>query len=254
MTVRPPDPQGNREILARLDREQERIRDENETQRPDPHAEAFAKRAERELRESPGGTLPWNAVRALLPANADPLAAQDPSRRALFTQHLADIAARAGLDRAQPPSEPPETEPPASGRETLSAGACAACRGSCCRSGGDHAYLTEETLARVLHAHPERTLAQVVESYVEYLPAETVLDSCVYHSRTGCGLPRALRSQTCNQHLCGKLKNLRAALPEHRPPPVLAVLFDGGKWARTALIDETGVTILAEESPPSSPF
>ena len=249
MPERPPDPDDPRRLLARIDREQERIRDENEWLRPDANADAFAKRAEKELRADPVGTVPWNAVRVLLPANADPLAPQDSTRRLLFTQHLTEVAERAGLEPARFLNEPPAAEPPPDGRETLSVGACTACRGSCCRSGGDHAYLTEETIARHLQAHPEGTVAQAIKDYLEWLPAETVLNSCVYHSKTGCGLPRDMRSSTCNRHLCGKLLNLRSTLPGNNPPPLLAVLFDDGKWARTALIDETGVKILAEEDP-----
>lgn len=249
MPERPPDPEDPRRLLARIDREQERIRDENEWLRPDPDADAFARRTEKELRTDPAGGVPWNAVRVLLPANADPLAPQDPARRALFVQHLAEITERAGLDPARYLSEPPAADPPPSARETLSEGACTACRGSCCRSGGDHAYLTEETIARQKEAHPKRTLAEIQAIYLEHLPAETVLDSCVYHSKTGCGLSRDLRSSTCNRHLCGKLLNLRSTIPEHNPPPLLAVLFDDGTWARTALIDGTGVRILAENTP-----
>ena len=249
MAEHPPGPHDYRDLGARLDREQDRIRDENEWMHPDPETEAFARRAEREARECLSDTIPLHAVRALLPSNADPLAPQDPARRAQFAQRLAEIVERAALERARLPGEPGETGPPAGGREALSAGACAACRGSCCRSGGDHAYLTEETIARVLRAHPDRTPAQVRDAYLEQLPAETYLDSCLYHSATGCGLPRALRSSTCNRHLCGKLQNLRATLPEKNPPPVLAVMFDDGRWTRTALIDEAGFTLLAEEEP-----
>jgi len=249
MTARPPDPHNYRDLDARLDREQDRIRDENEWKRPDPYAESIAKRIERESLESQGDAIPVNAVRVVLPSNADPLAPRDPSRHAHFTQRLVEIAEAAVRDRARLPNEPLETEPPASGRESLSAFVCAACRGSCCRSGGDHAYLTEETIARTLQAHPDWTLVQVVDSYLEHLPAETYMNSCIYHSATGCGLPRALRSSTCNRHLCGKLQNLRTTLPENNPPATLAVMFDDGKWARTALIDQAGITILAEEIP-----
>jgi hypothetical protein len=249
VTARPPDSHDNRDLLASLDREQERIRDENEWMRLDVEVETFARRTEGVLRESLGGQIPGNTVRAVLPANADPLVPQEASRRVLFAQHLAEIAEGAVLDHAQLLSDPLGTEPLTSGRETLSAGVCAACRGSCCRSGGDHAYLTEETILRSLQAHPERTLAQIMDSYLECLPAETVQNSCIYHSGTGCGLPRALRSSTCNRYLCGKLMNLRTTLPENHPPPILAVMFDDGKWARTALIDETGLKILSEEFP-----
>src|SRR5947207_878550 len=166
MHARSPDSQDNRNLLARLNREQERVRDENEWMRPDVNAEAIARRTEEELRGRLGGAIPGNAVRALLPSNADPLAPLDPSRRALFTQHLAEIAARAALGREGFPDELLGTEPPTRGSESLSAGICAACRGSCCRSGGDHAYLTEETIARHLQADPDRTLAQILDSYL----------------------------------------------------------------------------------------
>ena len=228
----------NRDVLARQDREENRLHDENEWVRTDPKAEAVAKRAEKELR----GTIPLLAVRALLPTNADPLAPQDPERRASFAKRLAEIAE--GSRKAV--SEPRKPEPPPSGREALSVGVCTACRGSCCRSGGDHAYLTEETIAQVLTAHPDWTLPQLVETYLQHLPAESVANSCVYHSATGCGLPRTLRSETCNQHLCGKLKHLLSTLPEQNPPPVLGVLFDDGRWARTALIQDGDVRILAD--------
>ncbi len=247
MDVNPPE--YNRDLLAQLDREQERILDESEWMRRDDEAEAFAKRAERELRASLGGMIPANAVRAIFPANTDPLAPQEPSRRAQFAQHLATMAEGAVLDRERLVTEPAVAEPPANGRETLSTRACAACRGGCCRAGGEHAYLTEETIARSLEAHPDWTLAQVMDSYLRHIPAVTYLNSCIYHAATGCGLPRELRSSTCNRYQCVKLIKLRAILPENNPSPVLALMFDRGQWARTALLDESGVRILAEEMP-----
>jgi hypothetical protein len=78
---------------------------------------------------------------------------------------------------------------------------------------------------------------------LERLPAESVLDSCVYHSATGCSLPRELRSETCNRHLCGKLKNLQATRPGG---PVLGVFFDNGVWIRSVLLDKTGGRVVAE--------
>jgi hypothetical protein len=239
-----------RDLLAKLDREQERVRDENEWMRLDAEVEAVANRVEREARQHFVGQIPGNAVRSVLPANSDPIVPQDPSRRARFAEHLAEITEAAVLDQARLVSDPVD-ESRTSGRESLSAGVCAACRGSCCRAGGDEAYLTEETMVRALQAHPEWTRAQIMDAYLKHLPAETVLNSCIYHSATGCGLPRDLRSSTCNRYLCGKLKNLLAGLPEQNPPPILAVMFDDGTWARTALIGEKGFTVLAEEAPGS---
>ncbi len=228
-----------RSLLARLDREQERVRDENESLRPDPEAEEVARRAEREHRAE----IPPNALRARLPANADPLAPQDPGRRAAFEQHLRDILRSPSPDREEVDAPPPPT-----GRDALSAAACTACRGSCCRSGGDHAYLTEETVARVLQGRPELGPAQLREDYLRRLPDRTVLNSCIFHGATGCGLPREMRSTTCNLHLCGKLTDLLKVLPEASPPPVFAVLFDGRRWARSALLDEGGARLLAEDA------
>lgn len=228
-------PRSNREILARLDREQDRIHDENEWQRQDPKEEAFAKRLFRDLQAS----LPADAVPALLPANADPLAPRDDARCSEFAERLRELAEQAlRLRGGTPAAEPPPPDPDAFG-----VAACTGCRGSCCRSGGGHAYLTEETLAGVLQAHPEWTLPELLKAYLERLPAESVLDSCVYHSATGCGLPRELRSETCNRHLCGKLKNLQATRPGG---PVLGVFFDNGVWIRSVLLDKTGGRVLAE--------
>ncbi len=106
-------------------------------------------------------------------------------------------------------------------------------------------------MVRSLHAHPDWTLAQIMDAYLKHLPAKTVQNSCIYHSAKGCGLPRDLRSSTCNRYLCGKLKNLLAGLPENNPPPILAVMFDDGHWTRTALIGETSFKVLADEAPGS---
>lgn len=239
--------QANRELLAKLAREEDRVRDENEWMRLDQEAEAVAKRAERELRAS----IPVDAVRWVSPANADPLAPQDPERRARFEERLTLLVQDVLLDLLAWPSESLD-DPQTSARERLSGNACTACRGSCCRSGGDHAYLTEETIARYVRAHPERSFQEILDAYVSCIPERTTVNSCIYHSETGCGLPRDLRSSTCNRYLCGKLQALKTSLSEEKPVPVFAVLFDDGRWVRTALIDTAGVTLLAED-PPDAP-
>ena len=246
------DPQSlkyNRDLLNRLDEQLERIHNENEVLRLDEKMEAFAKGAERELRENFSGAIPAHAVRVILPANADPLAPQDPDRRALFAQHLATIVEGAVHERERLVMDPVDAEPPVNGRETLCARACGACRGSCCRAGGDHAYLTEETMARAMAAHPDWSRAQIMDAYLERLPAETTLDSCIYHGATGCGLPRAMRSPTCNRYQCGKLLQVRTLVSEQKPPPLLALMFDRGEWTRSELLDEAGARLLAEEPP-----
>jgi len=223
-----------------MDREQDRVHDENEWLRPDPKAEALGRRIRRDLQ----GSVPADAVLALLPASADPLAPQDPFRRSQLAERLLEIARQA----LRLPEGAPPPAPPAADREALTRSVCTGCRGSCCRSGGDHAYLTEETMGQFLRTHPGTTPEQAVAAYLERLPAESILDSCVYHSATGCGLPREMRSDTCNRHLCGKLAHLLDTLPRQAPPPVLGVFFDQGRWVRTALVDEAGCRVLDDSA------
>jgi hypothetical protein len=51
-----------------------------------------------------------------------------------------------------------------------------------------------------------------VAAYVARVPAATVPGSCVFHGADGCGLPREMRSDTCNRYLCDGLVELRAEL------------------------------------------
>lgn len=230
----------HRDLLEQLDREHDRIHSENEWLRADEGEHSFAVRSRREFR----GMIPGNSVLALLPASADPLAGSDPSRREEFVRRLTETAGRA----LHPANPAPVPEPPPAPSEAFVQSVCTGCQGSCCRSGSDHAYLTEETIARVLQDHPEWTLAQILESYVARLPAESIVDSCIYHSATGCGLPRELRSDTCNRYLCGKLRTLRDGRAESPAVPVFAVFFDRGRWARTALVDESGCRVLSDSA------
>src|SRR4051812_40151864 len=87
------------ELLKRRDELRELVHDENEVRLLDEKVEAYAKQAEKELRGRLGELIPVEAVRVNLPANADPLAPQDPARRALFAEHLATIIEGAVLDR-----------------------------------------------------------------------------------------------------------------------------------------------------------
>lgn len=222
------------------------VREESERNRRNWEVQEVAERQEAEWRERLGGELPANAVRALLPADRNPIAPQDPSRRDRLAQSLEALWRKASADSA-PPVEEVAGVPAAAPRvEALSVAACGACRGVCCRKGADHAHLEEAAIRRYRRAHPDHTLEQMIDAYLSSVPPESVVDSCIYHSRTGCGLARELRSDACNNFWCSSQKELRASLPPDNPPPVLAILFDDARWARTALVDEKGMRILAE--------
>jgi hypothetical protein len=80
--------------------------------------------------------------------------------------------------------------------------ACTNCRGWCCRTGSTNAWITSDTIQRVLTAHPALDAAALRDRYLARLPTRAYADSCVYHSATGCALEASLRSDTCHTFLC----------------------------------------------------
>lgn len=85
---------------------------------------------------------------------------------------------------------------------------CSTCRGSCCRSGETHAYLTREVLTRVRRELKLTSEGSVLQAYLERVPQRAHRDSCIFHGERGCVLPRAMRSETCNRYLCYPIKRL----------------------------------------------
>jgi hypothetical protein len=86
--------------------------------------------------------------------------------------------------------------------------ACAICKGSCCKNGGEHAYIKVDTFLCYMHQHPELQQHQVLEEYLSFLPKKTYEDSCVYHAEFGCSLPRHMRSECCNLFACHGLGDI----------------------------------------------
>lgn len=84
---------------------------------------------------------------------------------------------------------------------------CAMCRGACCSSGGDHAYLSPLILRRIMDANPELSSDDIVARYISSVAVETVDGTCINQTATGCSLPRELRSDTCNAYYCDAILN-----------------------------------------------
>jgi hypothetical protein len=87
--------------------------------------------------------------------------------------------------------------------------ACSICGGSCCSAGREHAFLKRETILRCVTVGSVQKPEDVLAEYMKYLPENTFKDSCVYHTETGCSLPRNMRSHVCNDGLCCSLRKLR---------------------------------------------
>jgi hypothetical protein len=228
-----------------------RLRRQRGLPAPEPEDDVAARRVEAERRSAIErillererdlrAQLPAKVLRARLPANERPILPLPEGRRATFAVNLS-----AALDRAMDDPDRPVPETPESPTEAapLVRASCAACRGSCCASGGDHAYLYPDHFRRFLRRHPGKTKEDFLRDYLSRLPAASTQESCVYHAETGCALPRELRSNLCNTFLCGDLEDLLGAQPaEGGPVPVLAVCFRdrSADPVRTALLDGHG--------------
>lgn len=92
--------------------------------------------------------------------------------------------------------------------------ACATCRGSCCQVGVDHAFIDASVLRELRRREPDVPPIEWFSRYRRRLPEQAFNDSCVFHTRTGCALPRSLRSSICEQHLCRDLLRALEATPD----------------------------------------
>jgi hypothetical protein len=57
--------------------------------------------------------------------------------------------------------------------------------------------------------HPGLDAEEIVDHYLSRLPQQSLRGSCVFHAENGCNLPREMRSDVCNQHLCNSLVQVR---------------------------------------------
>jgi len=163
-------------------------------------------------------------------------------RRAKFRDYLLETIAEAfSRRRASKASRPDRTKGNAGIAEMLAA-ACATCRGHCCRTGGEHAYLDAKTIRRVLAGTPSSTPSSLLETYLAALPAKSVRGSCVFHGSAGCTLPRRLRSHVCNDFFCGPVDRWLASPAASEAKPAVIVVVDGGRVTRSTYVDRRGPT------------
>jgi len=181
------------------------------------------------------------------PARARPLAS---SRRERYRAHLLAVANIAvtmppGMPHASAaavadPVRDAATPPSLPGR------LCALCGGGCCTRGADHAYLGAPTLRRFMDAHPDLSTEAVVAAYLDRVTDKTQVGSCINHTRTGCSLPREMRSDTCNDYACASLAEVQGA---PREQVVLVVRRKQDQWRRDrADLDNAvnGAAVLSE--------
>ena len=198
-------------------------------------------------------------------------------RRALraHVERIVDAALAARETAAPPaPTRAPETSPDvapeiapeiapavvpevAAALGTVLGQACATCQGFCCHRGGEEAYLTVATVSRFMDAHPALGRDAVVEAYAARAGGTTYEQSCVFHRRTGCALPREMRSDTCNDFLCGPLVELQRAVlgagPDAPPPRAFFAATNDGQIEAAAFVDARAVRVARRRALPIAP-
>jgi len=86
--------------------------------------------------------------------------------------------------------------------KAISEALCTVCKGGCCTSGRNKAYLSVMTIRRFMDIHPAFTAEDVLNSYLSLLSPSTIGNSCINQTKKGCGLPRDMRSDICNGYFC----------------------------------------------------
>ncbi len=166
---------------------------------------------------------------ALLPRNTDRPSRLLARRRALHAAHLRRCLAEARATLASSPpagvAVPKQPDIRRADRRTpkdqaearLLLAGCAACRGKCCREGGDHAFLSAELMVQYLQRHPMADDDAVVAHYLSQIGAVTMTNGCVYQGARGCTLAAELRADICHRFHCTGLMMLKGQFGDAEP-------------------------------------
>jgi hypothetical protein len=176
-----------------------------------------------QLRDREGKVLglqePDTYTPTVLPASRARITELPECRRRAFLEFLSRLLGVApSLDgdspsgEAAPPPAPSSTTALSPEVQAVLDRACALCQGFCCTGGGNHAYLTVETIRIYMATHPDQGPQEVLAAYLGRIRNETVSGSCIFHQPGGCGLPREMRSETCNRYFCNGLKEFQKGL------------------------------------------
>ena len=181
---------------------------------------------------------------AVLPDNGGRLSPLPSRRRRRLAEHLQTLVE--GLERRAAEgfrhwkAAPTEVGPTRA--DQILGQACATCRGHCCRTGGDVAFLDTSDLERFWSTRPRASSASIVRSYLSALPERSYAGSCVFHGRSGCTLPREMRANLCNAFLCDGLRELRSKLAPDAPHGAFLATAKEGELLRAVRVDADGTT------------
>lgn len=156
-------------------------------------------------------------------------------RRRAFRNHLNLMLSHATENRNFTPAE--GKDPPMTPQvQELIGRVCAFCEGWCCRGGGNHAYITADTLRRYMAANPHLRPREVLANYLDRLGNRVNYLSCIYHGPKGCGLPADMRSDTCNQYFCTGASRLLAEIGSAAPMELVVAKEADGEVRAMAMM------------------
>lgn len=98
---------------------------------------------------------------------------------------------------------------------------CTLCKGGCCISGNEHAYLSTFSMRQQMERNPLKTRDELFEQYRRFISTDTIEGSCINHRPDGCALPRELRSNICNAFYCDSLKTFQSTNQQSQPEDLL---------------------------------
>lgn len=144
--------------------------------------------------------------------------------------------------------------------KTISDNLCTMCKGGCCASGKEHAYLSVFSMRRFMDTNPDLIGDEILELYISHIKYESINGSCINHTSSGCALPRNLRSDICNGYYCDPLKKYHNNMMQlDSPKVVLAIQRSYTYWDRfkldvcnevinVALVDENKINFTTDLS------
>jgi hypothetical protein len=138
-----------------------------------------------------------------LPGFDRPLRAVGIKRRRTFAAFLEKL-----IGEVPPPRGKRADKLKQDPESTMFADACRTCRGHCCSKGGNDAYLDETAIRQAWARHPRLSRRGLTQLYLDAIPDKAFADSCLFHAKDGCSLPRSLRAPVSEAYLCGPLMRL----------------------------------------------